>query len=239
MRTTHPFGDLLTKLRARKLGLTQSHLAELTGYDPSVIARMGLGQKDLTGPQARERILRIVQVLDQTGVLNGVEEANALLEAATLPPLFAGNYVEAELMQQLALHRRAAPDSDLYRPSLPRHNLPAQLTSFIGREQEIAEVKQFLTRSALTVPQARPRPQARLVTLTGPGGVGKTRLALEVAGALLDDFGDGVWWVPLWVEFITHQSNLARLLVNASRGSSLKITIKIIRHFIVSEVNVC
>ncbi len=228
MRTTHPFGDLLTKLRARKPGLTQSQLAELTGYDPAVIARMGLGQKDLTGPQARERILRIVQVLDQTGALNGVEEANALLEAAILPPLFAGNYVEAELMQQLALHRRAAPDSDLNRPNLPRHNLPAQLTSFIGREQEIAEVKQFLTRPALTVPQARTRSQARLVTLTGPGGVGKTRLALEVAGALLDDFGDGVWWVPLWVEFITHQSNLAKLLVKSSRGSSLKITIKLL-----------
>jgi predicted ATPase/class 3 adenylate cyclase len=69
------------------------------------------------------------------------------------------------------------------RPS-PRHNLPAALSSLIGREREQDEVQVLLTR-------------ARLVTLTGAGGVGKTRLALAVAGELLDQQPDGVWLVEL------------------------------------------
>jgi predicted ATPase/class 3 adenylate cyclase len=64
------------------------------------------------------------------------------------------------------------------------NNLPVQLTTFIGRENEIAEVKQELELH-------------RLVTLTGSGGTGKTRLSLQVAADLLDHFADGVWFVEL------------------------------------------
>jgi predicted ATPase/DNA-binding SARP family transcriptional activator len=69
-------------------------------------------------------------------------------------------------------------------PERPRHNLPLQLTSFVGRQSELAQVRRLLDRS-------------RLVTLTGPGGCGKTRLALEAAGQLLGSFPDGVWLVDL------------------------------------------
>jgi predicted ATPase/transcriptional regulator with XRE-family HTH domain/Tfp pilus assembly protein PilF len=65
-------------------------------------------------------------------------------------------------------------------------NLPAPLTDFIGRERERAAVTTFLRRAPV-----------RLVTLTGPGGIGKTRLGLEVASALRDTFADGVWLVEL------------------------------------------
>src|SRR6266508_2060577 len=64
------------------------------------------------------------------------------------------------------------------------HNLPVQLTSFIGREREIAEAKQLISN-------------ARLLTLIGPGGTGKTRLALQVAQDLLPSFTDGVWLAEL------------------------------------------
>jgi predicted ATPase/class 3 adenylate cyclase len=64
------------------------------------------------------------------------------------------------------------------------NNLPPQLTSFLGREREIGQVIRHLERS-------------RLLTLTGPGGTGKTRLALQVAARLLDRFHDGVFFVPL------------------------------------------
>jgi predicted ATPase/DNA-binding CsgD family transcriptional regulator len=65
----------------------------------------------------------------------------------------------------------------------PTHNLPLELSSFVGREREVAEVKDRLT-------------DTRLLTLTGPGGCGKTRLAL-VASELAEDFEDGAWWVAL------------------------------------------
>jgi predicted ATPase len=64
------------------------------------------------------------------------------------------------------------------------HNLPAQLTSFVGREREIAEVVRMLGTT-------------RLLTLTGPPGTGKTRLGLRVATEVLDQFQDGVFFVDL------------------------------------------
>ena len=67
----------------------------------------------------------------------------------------------------------------------PKHNLPLQLTSFVGREKEIETVKRLVATDK----------GSRLVTLTGAGGSGKTRLALEVAATLQDDFPDGVWFI--------------------------------------------
>lgn len=64
------------------------------------------------------------------------------------------------------------------------NNLPTQLTSFVGRENEIAELKQELDAH-------------RLVTLTGSGGTGKTRLSLQVSADLLDRFDHGVWFIEL------------------------------------------
>jgi non-specific serine/threonine protein kinase len=67
---------------------------------------------------------------------------------------------------------------------LRRHNLRETLTSFVGRDHELAEIERLLTST-------------RLLTLTGAGGCGKTRLALQVAAALLPRFTDGVWVVEL------------------------------------------
>lgn len=74
------------------------------------------------------------------------------------------------------------------RPTVPatpsRHNLPDALSSFVGRERELLEVKRLL-------------PMTRLLTLIGSGGCGKTRLALEVAGDLAGAYPDGVWLTEL------------------------------------------
>ena len=64
------------------------------------------------------------------------------------------------------------------------NNLPTQLSSFIGRERAITELKSLLSTT-------------RFLTLTGAGGSGKTRLALQVATTLLAEFEYGVWWVEL------------------------------------------
>src|SRR5262245_19509902 len=66
----------------------------------------------------------------------------------------------------------------------PLNNLPLQLTSFVGREREIAEVKRLFGAS-------------RLLTLTGTGGTGKTRISLLLARDLLDEFEHGVFFVSL------------------------------------------
>ena len=78
---SHPFGDLLRQYRARKAGLSQTHLAGLAGYDRAVVARMCQGKKDLTGPSGRERVVRLIDVLHDEGVLSTLNEANALLTA--------------------------------------------------------------------------------------------------------------------------------------------------------------
>jgi predicted ATPase/DNA-binding CsgD family transcriptional regulator len=68
--------------------------------------------------------------------------------------------------------------------SYPHHNLPLQLNSFVGRGREMAEIETLLA-------------DRRLLTLTGPGGSGKTRLALAVTSEVAEWFGDGVWLVEL------------------------------------------
>src|SRR5437016_6289824 len=75
-------------------------------------------------------------------------------------------------------------DGEANRVSTSKHNLRYQLTSFIGREQEIAQLEELVTAH-------------RLVTLTGTGGAGKTRLAIEVASRLIDALPDGVCLVEL------------------------------------------
>ena len=70
------------------------------------------------------------------------------------------------------------------RKDLPKTNLPAVITSFVGRTKEIETMIQLLGKH-------------RLLTLTGSGGVGKTRLALETSKRLLETFKDGVWWIEL------------------------------------------
>jgi predicted ATPase/class 3 adenylate cyclase len=100
-------------------------------------------------------------------------------------------------VRDLGLHRLkdlSAPERifqlgiDHFPPLKTLHetNLPVPATPFLGREQELDQVAALLQR-----------PDVRLVTLTGPGGSGKTRLALQAAAAAADDYDHGVWWVPL------------------------------------------
>jgi predicted ATPase/class 3 adenylate cyclase/Flp pilus assembly protein TadD len=70
--------------------------------------------------------------------------------------------------------------------SLHQTNLPIPSTPFLGREKELTEVLGLMTREDI-----------RLLTLTGPGGTGKTRLGLQAAGEIADLYRNGVWWVPL------------------------------------------
>lgn len=100
-------------------------------------------------------------------------------------------------LRDLGLHRLkdlSAPEriyqlgTDEFPPlkTLHQTNLPIPSTPFLGREPELAQVRDLLSRD-----------DVHLLTLTGPGGTGKTRLALHAAGTLADSYVHGVWWVPL------------------------------------------
>jgi predicted ATPase/class 3 adenylate cyclase len=124
-----------------------------------------------------------------------------VLLSQTTRDLVEADLPEGAALRDLGAHRlkdlqRPEQLSQLVLPDLPadfpplnaldrhRHNLPVQLTSFVGRERELAELTPLLLAS-------------RLLTLTGPGGTGKTRLALSLAADVLERFADGVWLVEL------------------------------------------
>jgi non-specific serine/threonine protein kinase len=86
--------------------------------------------------------------------------------------------VDLRRLQQVGAPRTEVPVDH------PRHNLPAQITSFIGRDKEIDDIRRLLAST-------------RLLTLTGAGGCGKTRLALQVASELLEQFRHGIWVIDL------------------------------------------
>ncbi len=123
------------------------------------------------------------------------------LLSESLAGLLAGRMPPGASLRSLGRHRLkdlTQPQEifQLAHPALPdgfpplhslesfTHNLPAQLSSFIGREQEIGAARRILG-------------ETRLLTLAGTGGAGKTRLALQVAAEVIEDFPDGVWLVDL------------------------------------------
>ena len=125
-------------------------------------------------------------------LLSGATEAlarDALPDGVELREL--GTHRLRGLTQPERVFQLSAPDLPSEFPALTSlttqlHNLPMHRSALIGREREIAEVRSLLLR-----------PDIGLVTLVGPGGTGKTRLAIQVAGELLDNFRDGTYFVAL------------------------------------------
>jgi predicted ATPase/DNA-binding SARP family transcriptional activator len=168
---------------ARRTALTELHtalcleLAELHGDGPAaVVALQRALVADSLAEPAHRALMRLYartgrrqQALAQYQLLR--QGLNAELAAEPDPATRA-------LYQQLLAPMPAAAAVQ------GGGNLPRQLTSFVGRERERADVARLLGR-------------ARLVTLTGPGGCGKTRLALEVAADALAQLPDGAWFVDL------------------------------------------
>jgi predicted ATPase/class 3 adenylate cyclase len=163
-----------------------------------VTLRMGLH----TGPAEwqnddYEGYLTLVRTQRLMGVGHGgqvlLSRAAADLAMSELPSDVAlrdlGEHWLKDLPNSEHLFQLVAPDLPADFPPLRSHgaersNLPAQLTSFIGRERELAELRALLSSN-------------RLLTLTGPGGTGKTRLALQLATEVLETFGAGAWLVEL------------------------------------------
>ena len=176
----------------------QRALAAVTWpVDAQVRVRMGLhtGEGTLGGDNylglAVHRAARVAAAAHGGQIL--LSGATASLTAPDLPPGVRlrelGTFRLRDLTDPETLHQanvEGLPDA-FPKPrtlDVAPNNLPTQLTTFLGREPVLKELLAIL-------------PQSRLLTLTGPGGTGKTRLSLEVAGRVLDHFPGGVYFVAL------------------------------------------
>jgi predicted ATPase/transcriptional regulator with XRE-family HTH domain len=160
------FGELLHYLR-RRAGLTQRELSLAMGYSDSHISRLEHNQRV---PERTTLLALFVPALD---IVHESGWTTRLLELAA----------EARLAEFSLSGVSTNPTST--------HNLPLQLTSFLGRELEVAQVVGLLSPASSQAPAGLEK-RPRLVTLTGPGGVGKTRLAIQAAANLVEVFPDGV-----------------------------------------------
>ncbi|HZQ36688.1 MAG TPA: adenylate/guanylate cyclase domain-containing protein [Dehalococcoidia bacterium] len=172
-------------------------LAEASGAIGPLRVRMGLhtGEADLRAGDyygsAVNRCARLRAAGHGGQIL--LSEATARLVRGVLPDGASlrelGEHRLRDLNEPELIHQLSAPGlRDTFPPlqtltAVP-NNLPHQLTSFVGREAELAELAALFA-------------QTRLLTLVGAGGVGKTRLALQLAGAELERFPHGVWFVDL------------------------------------------
>ena len=159
----HSFGYWL-RLRRKALDLTQDALADRVGCSVGMIRKIE-SEERRPSAQIVERLAQIFSIPQ--------EEQTALLR-----------FARGELRSTPAETEEHFPWHTTIKST--RTNLPATVTSFIGREQEIAEVRNYLSS-----------PNIRLVTLIGPPGIGKTRLSIEAGRASLSDFPEGVYFVAL------------------------------------------
>src|SRR2546426_6425290 len=161
-----------------------------------------------------ERNIRLLPTLVQGATMPGADQLPVALAALASRSAFEISYnrwqydVERLIESNEKDRRQRAAESP--------HNLPRQLTSYVGREQEVKTVKQTLLTE-------------RLLTLTGPGGIGKTRLALQAASELLEHFPDGVWLVelaPVTGPDLVPQAIASALGVTEQPGRSLADTLE-------------
>ncbi len=132
--------------------------------------------EDELGVPPSEETTRLYEQIRTGDLSQGAEEPRSREDEALSPP-------------HLRTPTPLRPGPSAPRPSMPltpRHSLPSQPTTFVGRETELAKIADRLGD-----------PRCRLLTLAGPGGVGKTRLATEAAAAQSDTFSHGVTFVPL------------------------------------------
>jgi transcriptional regulator with XRE-family HTH domain len=169
------FGDLLKYLR-RRARLTQREVAIAVGYSESQISRLEQNQRPPDLAALTALFVPALYVEAEPEIVARLLELAAEARGEHLP--HQGAITFSRSVREEVLEDVQSLEEDV------RNNLPLQLTSFVGREREIAEIKRLLGK-------------AKLVTLTGSGGCGKTRLALETAKQLVESYRDGIWLIEL------------------------------------------
>jgi DNA-binding SARP family transcriptional activator len=228
-------GDLLPEDRyepwaeERREHLRRSHLAllleraglheEREEYGPAIESLRRAAAEEPTREEAHANLMRLYALTGrhQEAILQYERLRNALREQLDEEP---GAEIKRLLEEIREGQVRTAPSPSVDRPSKELvgpspNNLPASLTSFVGREKALLEVKRLLSMT-------------RLLTLTGAGGAGKTRLAMEVARDLLGAYPEGVWLVelaPVSDPALTPQAVAAALGVREQPGRPLTDTL--------------
>jgi len=161
------FGELLRFLR-RKAKLTQRELALAVGYSESQISRLEQNERVPDESALAARFVPALYLDEQPEWVARFLELGSSTHDISFEPEIS-----------------STPEQD----KSVNNNLPIQLTNFFGREKEIKEIKRSLS------PKLKDDEGVRLLTLSGHGGCGKTRLAIHTASSMLDDFSDGIWLV--------------------------------------------
>lgn len=149
----------------------------LPGLDAETLREFGLSRREIAVLELIARGHTNAQAADRLGI-------SPLTVKKHLERMYAATDARNRTALIAFLSNGTHPTDAGRGPAAPKHNLPSALTSFVGREREIDELTALLTT-------------ARLVTLGGPGGVGKTRLALEVAAVAAGRYRDGVRLIEL------------------------------------------
>ncbi|NOK83936.1 MAG: hypothetical protein GFH27_549309n63 [Chloroflexi bacterium AL-W] len=162
------FGQWLRHQRDQR-GLTREALAQQIGYSAALLRKLETGERR-PSHQVAERLAQIFEV--------AIDQHSTFIQHARngTAPLLTPTPTATPAVRALG------PITPVVSPS----NLPAPRTTLIGRNTDVQQVCQLLTQS-----------EVRLVTLTGHGGVGKTRLALQVAAQIQNIFLHGVWFIDL------------------------------------------
>jgi len=222
--TIGTFGDLLKYLR-RRVRLTQQQLGIAVGYSEGYISRLESNQRS---PDLATLAALFIPALD---LEDEPEIVTHLMELA------ANTNQDQPRSSESILLSHTYETVEVEEESIPS-NLPLQLTSFIGRDNEITKISQLLTREG----------PARLITLTGTGGIGKTRLAMQTAMSLSHLYRDGIWFVDLapltspelvlqttastWGITAAHNQPIMELLIGFLRTKHLLIVLDNCEHLI-------
>jgi len=185
--------DALSALLAAQSALAAEDFSAVDGVRVRAAIHTGTADErddDYFGPSVN-RVARLLAIGHGGQVL--VSGVTSDLVQGTLPPQASlrdlGDHRLKDLARAEHVYQLLAPGltpdfPPLRSLDLSRNNLPLMLTSFVGREKEVAEISGLLAKH-------------RLVTLVGSGGIGKTRTSLQVAANLIDGSGDGVWFIEL------------------------------------------
>ncbi|MBK9207350.1 MAG: tetratricopeptide repeat protein [Anaerolineales bacterium] len=221
---------------ALKAAFSAQQMLQAEAWDPAPIkVRMGIntgaaqvGNVDdasggYTGYSALARVNRVMSAGHGGQIL--LSNASAELTRGELPPAVTlrdmgeqrlKGLLNTEHLWQVEVPGLMRDFPPLKTLSAIPNNLPAQLTSFIGREKEIAEVKEELNSH-------------RLVTLVGPGGTGKSRLSLQLAADVLDAYPHGVWFIELASlsdPELVPQTILSAMSVSEQKGKTAQETLE-------------